>query len=123
MKWLKSVVRWAYEQGLPDGAMLGGDVQMLKQAPPTPVGDVLRHMSSSIATIYRIDNGFIMSINMNSEGHYDRGACIYAKDAGELAEKIIAHETAFKIGVRNSGAGVQADTAKYSTASIFPNRI
>lgn len=104
MKWLRQWVRrmvYQAEEDMKRDSMNQSD----RVRPATSIQDVLGHMSNSMAQIYRIDNGFIMTINMNSHDNYGgRGACVYAKDAGEVAEKIIAHETAFKLGVnKNSG--------------------
>lgn len=74
--------------------------------PQTSVMDVVDRMSNSMAAIYRIDNGFLLCINMTSEAHLGaRGSLVYAKDAEELAQKIVAYEAAFKMGIHGQGDG------------------
>ena len=82
-----------------------------RRPPPTMAVDVVSMMSTSMATIYRIDNGFIVSIHMNDDRHLgSRGSLVYAKDAAEIAEKIIANEAAFKMGIRGGEASVKVAT-------------
>jgi hypothetical protein len=109
MRWLK---RWIHD------AMHNYHTNMEGRAPTTM--DVLGHMAQSTSTIYRIDNGFIIMINLNSDAHLGgRGACVFAKDAHEVAEKIIAHEAAFKIGVRSGGLNAKIDTAQYAPRQAY----
>lgn len=130
MKWLKQWIR-SVANSPEEWDIKGAKPEPVKRGPPTSLHDVIGHMSHSMAVIYRIDNGFIMSINMNSANHDtfgQRGACVYAKDASELAEKVIAHETAFKIGVRSGGLGASVQVDKYAsgaalTPGAFPSRI
>ena len=77
---------------------------MERMPPPTTAADVVSMMSTSMATIYRIGNGFIVSMHSNSETRLgSQGTLVYAKDAEELAAQIVANEARFKLGIRGEG--------------------
>lgn len=124
----KALVRWAYKQGLPD-SVIDEDikhsmyVQTAKQRGPANVNEALGNMSHSIGIIYRIDNGFIVCINLTGDAHLgSRGALVFAKDAQEVAERIVAHEAAFKIsGI--DGLGVQHGRSIAGNSIIPTTRI
>jgi len=120
MRWLKRWIHSAVHEYYT--SVEGGDLP--KKSPRTGVMDVLGHMASSMAQIYRIDNGFIVTINLSSDANFNtRGACVYAKDASEVAEKIIAHETAFKLGVHERSRGITGAAQAPATAYLKPGDI
>lgn len=110
----RAVQRWIKE------AINSMEEHITPHPPQTTAEDMLQRMSHSIAMIFRIDNGFMLCINMNSEAHLGaRGSLVYAKDAEELAQKIVAHEAAFKMGIHGRSEG----SAKNGHVGIAPNYV
>lgn len=121
MKWFKKLIHDAVHNY--DTTMEGADIRHLYDkktgARNTPAEEMLAQMASSIAVVFRIDNGFMVGINMNTDIHMgQRGKLLYAKDANEVGALMVGHEAAFKIGSR-SGLGALT-TDKYTPSGGGP---
>lgn len=115
MKWLKRWIRSVANGPEPEGYDMP-TTNAIKRGRNTPAEEMLAQMASSVAVVFRIDNGFMVGINMIDHTHIgQRGKLLYAKDAQEVAERMIAHETAFKIGVREGG-GLSGQTPDHGPA-------
>ncbi len=112
-RWMKEAMNEM--EGGPETA----SIQIRQATPPrTTAMDVTAHMATSVATIYRIDNGFLVSLNMNGADHTGaRGSLVYAKDAAEIAEQVIANEAKFKLGINS---GPQAGPTQAYVKQVVP---
>lgn len=67
--------------------------------------NVLTQSAQSAAIIFRIDNGYILSMERNDGNSYGVPArLVFVKDAEGIAEQIIANEATFKL--RNTGSAL-----------------
>ena len=68
--------------------------------------NVLTQSAQSAAIIFRIANGYILSMEHNDSNSYGVPArLVFVKDAEGIAEQIIANEATFKL--RNTGSALK----------------
>lgn len=112
MKWLRKWVHNAVHNfDTVEHQITGGSYPK----PRNPLEEVVSNLSSTVGQIFRIDNGFLVAVNMGGN-HEERSSFVYAKDAQEVAEKIVAHEAAVKMGVNRPAHPQATQTPGISTA-------